>query len=504
MMNMAWIWTLLAVLAAIIYVFKGFVKNKSTKKLLPPSPKGVPILGHLHLIGKLPHQDFQKLSKIYGPIMYLRFGLTDNIIVSSPKAAEQFLRTHDLNFASRPPQLSPKIISYDQKDLAWSEYGPYWRNIRKLCTVELLSNLKINSFKSMRREELCLLVESFKKAALNGEAVNLSVEVSSLSTNMSCRMVFGKKYEDKDIGEKGFKAVIDELQYLTALPNLGDYFPFLDKLDFQGLTRRMKAVAKICDGFFERIIDEHEQAQNKGNTQATTKDFVDTMLEIMKSGETPFQFTREHVKSTMLDMLVTSMDTSSSVIDWTMCELFRHPKVLKRVQEEINEKVGFDRMVEEEDLEGLEYLEMVIKESLRIHPVAPLLVPHATIEDCVIDGFHIPKKATVFVNFWAIGRDPNVWSDPEKFIPERFKGSNIDYRGRDFKLIPFGSGRRSCPGLQLGVTVVRLVVAQLVHCFDWDLPNGMLPNDLDMTEELGIVVRRAKNLIVIPTYRLHI
>ncbi|XP_019182831.1 PREDICTED: cytochrome P450 CYP736A12-like [Ipomoea nil] len=498
-MNTSWFWIAVAVVFAAVSVFKGFVKNKS--KRLPPGPKALPILGHLHLIGKDPHRDFQKLSKTYGPIMYLRFGFVDNIIVSSPQAAEQFLKTHDLNFASRPPQEAVKHISYDQKDLAWSEYGPYWRNMRKLCTLELLSNLKIASFKSMRREELCLLVESLKQAA---RAVDLSSEVSSMSANMSCRMVFGNRYEDKDIGEKGFKAVIDEIQYLAAVPNLGDYFPYLSKLDFRGLTRRMKAVATLCDEFFERIIDEHEeQAENKGNIKPT-KDFVDTMLEIMKSGETPFQFTREHVKSTMLDMLVTSMDTSSSVIDWTMSELFRHPKVMEKVKKEIERHVGSDRMVEEEDLESLEYLVMVIKESLRIHPVAPLLLPHVAIEDCVIDGFHIPKKARILVNFWAIGRDPKVWSDPEKFMPERFMGSHIDYRGRDFELIPFGSGRRSCPGLQLGVTVVRLVVAQLVHCFDWDLPNGMLPDDLDMTEELGAVVRRAKNLIAVPTYRLNV
>nr|GMC93238.1 cytochrome P450 CYP736A12-like [Ipomoea batatas] len=496
-MNTSWFWIALAVFAAVSI----FLKKKS--KRLPPGPKAVPILGHLHLIGKDPHHDFQKLSKIYGPIMYLRFGFVDNIIVSSPQAAQQFLKTHDLNFASRPPQEAPKYISYDQKDLAWSEYGPYWRNMRKLCTLELLSNLKIASFQSMRREELCLLVESFKQAALDGAAVDLSSKVSSMSSNMSCRMVFGKRYEDKDLGDKGFKAVIDEIQYLAAVPNLGDYFPYLGKLDFQGLTRRMKAVAKLCDEFFEKIIDEREQAENNGDTKGT-KDFVDTMLEIMKSGETPFEFTREHVKSTMLDMLVTSMDTSSSVIDWTMSELFRHPKVMEKVKEEIERHVGSNRMVEEEDLESLEYLAMVIKESLRIHPVAPLLLPHAAIEDCVIDGFHIPKKARIWVNYWAIGRDPNVWSDPEKFTPERFKGSQIDYRGRDFEFIPFGSGRRSCPGLQLGVTVVRLVVANLVHCFDWALPNGMLPDDLDMTEELGAVVRRAKNLIAVPTYGLNV
>nr|GMC91324.1 cytochrome P450 CYP736A12-like [Ipomoea batatas] len=435
--------------------------------------------------------------------MHLRFGFVDNIVASTPAAAKMFLKTHDLNFATRPLSEAAKYISNGQKGLSFGQYGPYWRNVRKLCTLEFLSNLKINSFQPMRREELCLLVESFKQAAQNGEAVNLSAKVSSLSVNMSCRMVFGKKYEDKDIGEKGFKAVIQEAVHLTALPNLGDYFPYIGKLDVQGLTKRMKAVGKLFDEFLEKIIDEHEQGKTKGNTQ-TTKDFVGTMLEIMKSGETSFQFSREHVKSVMLDMLIASLDTSSSVIEWTMSELLKHPEVMRKVKEELESQVGLDRMVEEKDLEQLKYLEIVIKESLRLHPVVPLLLPHASIEDCDVGGFHVPKNSTVTVNVWAIGRDPSAWSDPEKFIPERFNKSSIEYKGQDFELLPFGSGRRSCPGMQLGITIVRLVVAQLVHCFDWSLPNGLLPKDLDMTEEFGLVLSRANHLMAVPTYRLRI
>ncbi|XP_019182972.1 PREDICTED: cytochrome P450 CYP736A12-like [Ipomoea nil] len=499
MMNTTtWIWTTFAVVAA-ISICNSFLKSR--RKRLPPGPRRLPILGHLHLLGKTPHQDLQKLAKIHGPIMHLRLGFVDNIIVSSPQAAELFLKTHDLNFASRPPSEAAKYIVYGQKDMVFGEYGPFWRNMRKLCTLELLSNSKINSFQSMRQEELCLLIESFKQAAGKGVAVDLSGKVSSMSADMSCRMVFGKKYEDNDIGENGFKAVIQETAHLAGIPNLGDYFPYFSKLDFHGLTTRMKAVAKLFDQFFERIIDEHEQAKNQGTTQ-TTKDFVDIMLEIKNSGETSFEFTREHIKSMMADLLVTSMDTSSTAIDWTMSELLKHPEIMKKVKEEIERQVGYDRMVEEEDLEHFEYLEMVIKESLRLHLSVPLLIPHASIEDCIVDGFHIPKNSRIIVNAWAIARDPNVWSNPEKFLPERFKGSDIDYRGKHFEYLPFGSGRRSCPGMQLGLTTIRLVVAQLIHCFDWDLPNGMLPKDLDMNVHFGTVISRAKNLIAVPKYQL--
>lgn len=230
---------------------------------------------------------------------------------------------------------------------------------------------------------------------------------------------------------------------------------------------------------------------------------VDTLMEIMQSGEAEFEFDRRHVKAILLDLLVASMDTSSTTIEWILSELFRHPSVIKKLKNELEHVVGQKRMVEETDLESLDYLDMVIKEGLRLHPVAPLLLPHESIECCTVDGFHIPKGSRVLVNVWAIGRDPDVWHEPVKFIPERFIESNIDLRGRDFQLLPFGSGRRSCPGLQLGLTIVRLVVAQLVHCFDWELPNGMMPKDINMVEKFGLVTARAVPLMAIPTYRLH-
>lgn len=201
-------------------------------------------------------------------------------------------------------------------------------------------------------------------------------------------------------------------------------------------------------------------------------------------------------------MLSASIDTTSTTVDWALAELIKNPNIMKKVQKELETNVGMERMVEESDLESLDYLNMVVKETLRLHPAAPLLLPHAAMEDCTVNGFDIPKNAHIVINAWAISRDPNAWTEPEKFIPERFVGSDVDVRGHDFQLIPFGSGRRGCPGIQLGLTVVRLVLAQLVHCFDWELPNGMLPAELDMREEFGLTVPRAKHLLAIPTYRL--
>ncbi|XP_051115157.1 cytochrome P450 71AU50-like [Andrographis paniculata] len=505
-----WIITSTPILATIIFLLHLLTtsknKNKNKNSRLPPGPKSLPIIGHLHMLGKNPHQDLRKLAKTHGAIMHMRFGLVDNIVVSSPQAAELFLKTYDLVFASRPPHQAAKYLSWDQSNLSFGPYGPYWRNMRKLCTIELLSTSKINSFQPMRREELSLTIDSLAHHASENAPVDLTAMISSLAVEMSCRMVFGKKYEDKDIdAERGFKKVIQEGMKLAAVPNFGDYFPFLGILDLQGLTRKMKSLSKVFDDFFEKVIDEHVKAaenHDDNDDRNQTKDIVDTMMSIMASGGTEFQFDRRHVKSVLLDMLAASMDTAAASIEWTMSELIKSPSTMAKLQRELEDVVGLDRMVEESDLENLEYLELVVKESLRLHPVAPLLIPHYAMEDCTVRGYEIPKGSRVIVNAYAIGRDPNAWADPDEFFPERFVGSDVDVRGQHFQLLPFGAGRRGCPGMQLGLTQVRLIVSQLVHCFDWRLPDGLVPKDLDMTEEFGLVVARANPLVVVPSLRL--
>ena len=249
------------------------------------------------MLGKFPHQNLHQLAQKHGPIMHLRLGMVPAIVVSSPQAAKLFLKTHDLVFANRPLNEAAKYLSYEQKSLVFASYGSYWRNIRKMCTLELLSNLKINSFKSMRKEELDLLVKFIQEAAHDHVAVDLSAKVSSLSADMSCRLVFGKKYMDKEFDERGFKSVIQEAMQLVVAPNLGDFIPYVAPFDLQGLTKRLKAVSEIFDTFLEKIIDEHLQYSKDENK---TKDFVDVMLGFMGSEVSEYRIERPNIKAIIL------------------------------------------------------------------------------------------------------------------------------------------------------------------------------------------------------------
>lgn len=205
-------------------------------------------------------------------------------------------------------------------------------------------------------------------------------------------------------------------------------------------------------------------------------------------------------------MFTAGTDTSSSTVEWAIAELIRHPSILAQVQQELDAVVGRDRLVTELDLAQLTYLQAVVKETFRLHPSTPLSLPRMAAESCEINGYRIPKGATLLVNVWAISRDPAQWTDPLEFRPERFlpggEKPNADVRGNDFEVIPFGAGRRICAGMSLGLRMVQLLTASLVQAFDWDLKHGLIPEKLNMDEAYGLTLQRAEPLMVHPRPRL--
>ncbi|RDX58127.1 hypothetical protein CR513_62579, partial [Mucuna pruriens] len=472
------------------------------KRRHPPGPPGFPVIGNLHMLGKLPHRRLERLSKKYGGIMSVRLGQVRTIVISSSLGAEQFLKINDAIFTTRPRLEAAKYFSYEWKGLAFAEYGAYWRNMRKMCTLHLLSMSKVQSFAPLRMTVLELAVKSLQKAAMVGQVVDLSNVVHHVVEDIVYKMVVGcSKHSEFDL-----VGLIQNEINLVASFNLADYVPCLQPFDLQGLKRRFKKVSKAIDEVLEKIIKEHEHNSNV-QSERYHKDFIDILLSLMHQPINPYDeqnhvIDKTNIKAILLDMIGGAFETSVIVVEWALSELLRHPRVMKNLQHELDNVVGRNKLVEENDLAKLSYLDIVIKETLRLYPPGPL-VPRESTEDAMIQGYFIEKKTRIIINLWAIGRDSKIWSDnAEVFYPERFINNNFDFRGYDFQFIPFGYGRRGCPGIHLGLATVKLVVAQLVHCFSWKLPGLMVPADLDMNEKFGLSMPRAKHLLAMPRCRL--
>ncbi|XP_062078752.1 cytochrome P450 71D11-like [Humulus lupulus] len=481
----------------VVSTLKKRTKTKSTASTLPPGPWQLPFVGNiLQLLGSLPHHALRDLAKNYGPFMYLRFGEVPTIVVSSPEYAKEVMRNHDATFASRPQSLFSQIMLYGNSDIAFAPYGEYWRQLRKLCMKELLSTARVRSFRHIREEEMHNLKEWI--ASNVGSAIDLSDRIQTSTYGVTARAAFGKKSKDHE----EFISIVEESIKLGGGFKLTDLFP-----SFNFLALISHARAKIerqkhrAERIIENIIQEHKE-KNKSSVETaeseTHEDFVDVLLKFHNKDDLGFSLTSNNVKAIIWDIFSAGSETSATAVDWAMVEIIRNPRVMKRAQEEVREVFNRKGTVDEEGVADMKYLKSLVKETLRLHPSNPLLLPRESREKCVINGYEIPVKTRIIVNAWAIGRDPKYWSEPESFIPERFLDSTIDFKGGNFEYIPFGAGRRICPGMSFGLINIELPLAILLYHFDWKLPNGMSHEDLDMTECFGVTVRRKDHLVLIP------
>ncbi|KAK9090284.1 hypothetical protein Sjap_023461 [Stephania japonica] len=463
---------------------------------LPPGPPTLPVIGNLHQLGRTPHLSLQRLSKKFGPIFLLKLGEIPTVIISSAKIAKEALRTHDLALSSRPQLLSAKQIFYNCTDMVFSPYGAYWRHVRKICILELLSVKRVQSYSFIREEEVAKLVRRVTAAEVYPGTTNLTKALGLFANDVLCRAAFGRSFtQGGEYDQHGFQDMLEEYQVLLGGFSVGDCFPSMEWISaFTGTKSRLERLFKRFDQFFNDMIEEHLHPKR---TKTETKDLVDILLDLQKHESLEMPLTMENIKAVIMDMFAAGTDTTFIALDWGMTELIMNPRVMQKAQSEVRSIVGERRSVSEIDLPQLNYLKAVIKEIFRLHPPAPVLVPRESMEDITIEGYEIPAKTRFFVNAWAIGRDPDSWERPENFEPERFIGSSIDYKGQDFELIPFGAGRRICPAITFGAVTVELALAQLLHSFDWELPPGVTPRDLDLTEVFGITMHRIANLIVL-------
>ncbi|KAJ3693306.1 hypothetical protein LUZ60_008786 [Juncus effusus] len=486
-------------------VFFIFLKYKTTSKptlKLPPGPRPLPLIGNLHnLFGSLPHHAFRDLSRQYGSVFLLWIGETPNIIISSPEVAKEVMKLHDLNFSTRPISRTVRIISYGGKGLFFSPYGEYWRELRKICTLELLSTKRVESFRSIREEEVGNLIGHISSCLSDGQLVNLSKALGIMVNDMSARIIIGSKCKNQEMFLKELFVMME----LASGSNLVDLFPSSRLASLMsGAEREAKRCCRELDCFLDDVIKQHRERKTiEGNGELEQEDFVQVLLRIHDDGKHKDFIDMQTVKKVIFDALAAGSENATTILEWAMSELIRNPRVMKEAQSEIRELLKGCTNVSESDLINLKYLHLVITETLRLHPPVPLLIPRQCQETCRISGYDIPKGASVLVNAWTICRDPKYWEDPEEFKPERFINSSVDFKGTDFEFLPFGAGRRMCPGMSFGLANIELPLASLLYHFDWNLPNGITPEEIDMSESFKIALQRKTHLHLLPVpYKL--
>ncbi|KAJ1282826.1 hypothetical protein BS78_03G081400 [Paspalum vaginatum] len=468
---------------------------------LPSPPRRLPIIGHLHLVGRLPHVSLRDLAAEHSRdgLMLLRLGAVPTLVVSSRRASQAVLRTHDHVFASRAHSPVADILFYGSTDVGFAPYGEHWRQVKKIATTHLLTNKKVRAYRHAREQEVGLVMAKIREAAAAGTPIDLSTLLNSFTNDIVCHAVSGKFFKEKG-HNKLFRELVEANSALLGGFNLEDYFPILVKLE---VVKRMvcaKAlkVKKRWDELLDKLIDDHEKmlASQHGDEES---DFIDVLLSIQQE----YKLTRDHIKAQLEIMFEAGTDSTFIVLEYAMIKLMQNTSVMTKLQTELRMTTPTGKEIVSEDcLSAMAYLKAVIKETLRLHAPAPLLAPHLSMAECEIEGYTIPSGTRVIVNAWALARDPTYWESPEKFMPERFMeggdGITIDYRGNDFHYLPFGSGRRICPGSDFAISAIEIMLANLVYNFNWELPPELKERGIDMTESFGVTVHRTNKLLLVP------
>ncbi|XP_052141045.1 cytochrome P450 71A1-like isoform X2 [Oryza glaberrima] len=486
------------------------------RRRLPPSPRGLPLLGHLHLLGALPHRALRSLAAAHGPVLLLRLGRVPAVVVSSAAAAEEVMRSRDLQFASRPRVAMAERLLYGGRDVAFAPYGEYWRQARRICVVHLLSARRVLSFHRVREEEAAALVARVRAAARAPGArgaVDLVEHLTAYSNTVVSRAVFGDEsarglYGDVDRG-RALRKLFENFARLLGTEPMGELLPWLGWVDaVRGLDGKVQRTFEALDSIIEKVIDDHRRRRRRrevgrqmdsdddGGGGGDHRDFVDVLLDVNETDkDAGIHLGTIEIKAIILDMFAAGTVTTTTAMEWAMAELITHREAMRKAQDEIREVVGVTGRVTEDHMDRLPYLKAMLKETLRLHPPNPLLVPHVPLADVEILDCTVPAHTRVFINAWTIGRDPTTWGEhAEKFMPERFLNNNLDYKGQDFELIPFGAGRRGCPGIRFVVPTIEMALASLLYYFDWearpvDRRSKSGTSSLDMSEVNGISVR---------------
>ncbi|KAF6176243.1 hypothetical protein GIB67_023534 [Kingdonia uniflora] len=452
-------------LILIIKLCSEYIKYRK----FPPSPFALPIVGHLHLVKKKPlYKSLQTLAEKYGPIIFLKFGSRPVLVVSSTSAVEECFIKNDIIFANRPPHsVAGDHLSYNYSVLGWVPCGHQWRNLHSISAIKAFSSNSLQMPAYICDEEVRFVIRGLFETR-TPQKVDLKTMLSELTFNMIMRGIAGKRCFESGMGKEEKKRVLRYLKE-TFVPvmtmEFGDFFPNLRRVCFRGVDYRMEKLRKERKIFNQGLIEECRLTKLESSPVAGKKCMISNLLSLQDSD--PKQYTDDTIQGLISTMLSAGTETTALTMEWAMSLLVNHPEVLWKAHSEIEKIIQQGRLLDESDILKLPYLNCIINETLRLYPVAPLLVPHFSSKECTVGGYTVPPETMLLGNAWAIHRDPKLWVDPAKFMPERFEGGEIE-KVDALKFIPFGIGRLSCPGSVLAMRMIGLALGTLIQCFEWE------------------------------------
>ncbi|KAL2472352.1 Cytochrome [Abeliophyllum distichum] len=477
--------------------FQFLRSNSRHRKLgkLPPGPYCFPIIGNIPQLSRNPHQSLAKLAKTYGPIMYLKLGSVDTIVVSSPEIAKEVLQ-HQALLGRRIPAAA-EVHEHNTNSMAWLPMANHWRILRKISKEQVFSVPRLEASQGLRQEKLQKLFDYIHECIVNHQLVDVGEAAFITALNLMSATLFSvdcAQFNSDSTQE--LKETMRAMTKVVASFNLVDIFPVLKAIDPQRVMHKSNIYFGQIYSILDNMINQRLNLRAESSEYMEKNDFLEALLDYSQSN--PSEFPRDRIKHLLLDLFVGGTDATAATVEWIMTDLIRSPEIMSKARNELWDVVGQNNKVKESDISRLPYLQSVIKETFRYHPTGPLLIPHKAEVDTEINGYIVPKNSQIFVNIWAIGRDSKIWSNPESFDPERFLKREIDIKGQDFDLIPFGSGKRMCPGFPLATRMVPLMVATMIQNFDWKPENGMKPEEVDISEKFGVALQKAVPLKAIP------
>ncbi|KAF4353521.1 hypothetical protein CsatB_008608 [Cannabis sativa] len=521
--------TATAIFASSVFVYLLLWKWKQQRREVvelvnhcPEAGGAWPIIGHLHLLAgsEPPFKTLGEMADKYGPLFSIKMGVYKTLVVSSSEMAKEFLTKNDRVFANRPKSIASEILTYNYAMIGFSPYGSYWRHARKIATLQLLSNQRLEKLSHVRESEVKTAIKQLYELCVQNKNNNndhddevVEVEMKEwfgdITQNVVFRMVVGKRYVEatSSFGERYRKALRDFFVF-TGTFMVSDAIPYVRWLDLGGYEKAMKKTAKELDELAQLWIEEHKKKRQQ-QVDHDDDDFMDVMLSTLDHDDSEFGDSNSTYdadtinKALCLALILGGTDTTTVTMTWALALLVNNQDTLRKAQEELDQVVGRERQVKQSDINKLVYLQAVIKETMRLYPAAPLALPHQSVEDCTVSGYHVPAGTRLLLNLSKLQRDPKVWAEPNEFRPERFLREGMDemeVRGQNFELIPFGSGRRMCPAVSFALQVLHLTLATLLQGFHIATPSDV--DQVDMRDSGGLTNLKHSPLNLLFTPRL--